>query len=252
MSAPDKLPLLQRAMALLVDQLDGRDRVAIVAYAGCDRLVLPPTAGSDRKTLLAAIDTLESGGSTHASQGIVTAYELARQTFMPGGNNRVILASDGDFNVGLTSRGDLEKLIERERQSGVYLTLLGFGEGNYHDDTMEILADRGNGNYAYIDSLLEARKGAGEGDERDDVRPGRRRQGPGRVQPGAGCRLPADRLRESGPGRRGVQRRPQGCRGDRGRPPGDRPLRGRPCRRRGSGVGRSAQVPAAGADGRSR
>ncbi len=158
MSAPDKLPLLQRAMALLVDQLDGRDRVAIVAYAGCDRLVLPPTAGSDRKTLLAAIDTLESGGSTHASQGIVTAYELARQTFMPGGNNRVILASDGDFNIGLTSRGELEKLIERERQSGVYLTLLGFGEGNYHDDTMEILADRGNGNYAYIDSLLEARK----------------------------------------------------------------------------------------------
>lgn len=158
MSDPDKLPLLKRAMALLIDQLDGRDRVAIVAYAGCERVVLPPTAGDDRKTLLAAIATLESGGSTHASQGIVTAYELARQTFMPGGNNRVILASDGDFNVGVTSRGDLEKLVERERQSGIYLTLLGFGEGNYHDDTMEILADRGNGNYAYIDSLLEARK----------------------------------------------------------------------------------------------
>ena len=158
MSDPDKLPLLKRAMALLVDQLDGSDRVAIVAYAGSERVVLPPTAGSDRKTLLAAIDTLESGGSTHASQGIVTAYQLARQTFMPGGNNRVILASDGDFNVGVTSRGELEKLVERERQSGVYLTLLGFGEGNYHDDTMEILADRGNGNYAYIDSLLEAKK----------------------------------------------------------------------------------------------
>ena len=158
MSDPDKLPLLKRAMALLVDQLDGRDRVAIVSYAGSDRVVLPPTAGDDKRTLLAAIDTLESGGSTHASQGIVTAYQLARQSFMPGGNNRVILASDGDFNVGVTSRGDLEKLIERERQSGVYLTLLGFGEGNYRDDTMEILADRGNGNYAYIDSLLEAKK----------------------------------------------------------------------------------------------
>ena len=158
MSDPDKLPLLKRAMALLVDQLDGSDRVSIVAYAGSERVVLPPTAGSDRKTLLTAIDTLESGGSTHASQGIVTAYQLARQTFMPGGNNRVILASDGDFNVGVTSRGELEKLVEQERQSGVYLTLLGFGEGNYHDDTMEILADRGNGNYAYIDSLLEAKK----------------------------------------------------------------------------------------------
>jgi len=158
MSDADKLPLLKRAMTLLVDQLDGRDRVAIVAYAGSERVVLPPTAGDDKKTLLEAIDTLESGGSTHASQGILTAYQLARQSFMPGGNNRVILASDGDFNVGVTSRGDLEKLIERERQSGVYLTLLGFGEGNYKDDTMEILADRGNGNYAYIDSLLEAKK----------------------------------------------------------------------------------------------
>ena len=158
MNDPDKLPLLKRAMTLLVDQLDGRDRVAIVAYAGSERVVLPPTAGSDRKNLLTAIDTLESGGSTHASQGIVTAYRLARQSFMPGGNNRVILASDGDFNVGVTSHGELEKLIEKERQSGVYLTLLGFGEGNYHDDTMEILADRGNGNYAYIDSLLEAKK----------------------------------------------------------------------------------------------
>ncbi len=158
MSDPDKLPLLKKAMAMLVGQLEGRDRVAIVAYAGSDRVVLPPTAGDDKKTLLAAINCLESGGSTHASQGILTAYELARQTFMPGGNNRVILASDGDFNVGVTSRGELEKLVEQERRSGVYLTLLGFGEGNYHDDTMEILADKGNGNYAYIDSLLEAKK----------------------------------------------------------------------------------------------
>jgi Ca-activated chloride channel family protein len=158
MSSPDKLPLLKTAMALLVDQLDGRDRVAIVAYAGWERVVLPPTAGDQKKVLLAAIDALESVGSTHASQGILTAYELARQTFMPGGNNRLILASDGDFNVGITDRGELEKLVEDQRRSGIYLTLLGFGEGNYHDDTMEILADRGNGNYAYIDSLLEAKK----------------------------------------------------------------------------------------------
>ena len=158
MSSPDKLPLLKKAMAMLVEQLEGSDRVAIVAYAGSDRVVLPPTAGDDKKTLLSAIDCLESGGSTHASMGILTAYELARQTFMPGGNNRVILASDGDFNVGITTRGELEKLVEKQRESGIYLTLLGFGEGNYHDDTMEILADKGNGNYAYIDSLLEAKK----------------------------------------------------------------------------------------------
>jgi len=158
MSSPDKLPLLKEAMILLIGQLDGRDRVAIVAYAGSDRVVLPPTAGDEKKTMLAAIENLESGGSTHASQGILTAYDLAKQTFMPGGNNRVILASDGDFNVGITSRGELEKLVEDRRKSGVYLTLLGFGEGNYHDDTMEILADKGNGNYAYIDSLLEAKK----------------------------------------------------------------------------------------------
>lgn len=158
MGSPDKLPLLKKAMALLIDQLDGRDRVAVVAYAGWERVVLPPTAGDQKKTLLAAIEALESGGSTHASRGILTAYELARQTFMPGGNNRLILASDGDFNVGITDRGELEKLVEDQRRSGIYLTLLGFGEGNYHDDTMEILADRGNGNYAYIDSLLEAKK----------------------------------------------------------------------------------------------
>jgi Ca-activated chloride channel homolog len=158
MSSPDKLPLLKKAMSLLIDQLDSRDRVAIVAYAGWERVVLPPTAGDRKAAIMAAIDALESGGSTHASRGILTAYELARQTFMPGGNNRLILASDGDFNVGITDRGELEKLVEDQRRSGIYLTLLGFGQGNYHDDTMEILADRGNGNYAYIDSLLEAKK----------------------------------------------------------------------------------------------
>ncbi|HKJ64190.1 MAG TPA: VWA domain-containing protein [Desulfopila sp.] len=158
MGDANKLPLLQQAMKMLVEQLDGGDRVAIVAYAGNDRIVLSPTAGSARERINDAIDSLASGGSTHASQGIHTAYYLARQALLPNGNNRVILASDGDFNVGVTSRGELRRLVEEHRQSGIFLSVLGFGRGNYHDDTMELLADRGNGNYAYIDSLLEAKK----------------------------------------------------------------------------------------------
>ncbi|WP_051309186.1 vWA domain-containing protein [Desulfogranum japonicum] len=158
MQSVNKLPLLKQAMKLLVEQMGSRDRIAIVAYAGSDRVVLQPTAANDRGTIFNALDQLRSGGSTHASSGIRTAYDLARQSFMPGCNNRVILASDGDFNVGVTSRGELQKLVEEERKSGIYLTVLGFGMGNYHDDTMEILADKGNGNYAYIDSLLEAKK----------------------------------------------------------------------------------------------
>ena len=158
MNHPNKLPLLQQSMTMLVDQMTARDRIAIVVYAGSDRVVLPPTAGDKGAEIKAAIAALSSGGSTHASSGIKTAYNLARQSFMPGANNRIILASDGDFNVGVTSRDELERLIGKERESGVYLTVLGFGMGNYHDDTMEILADKGNGNYSYIDSLLEARK----------------------------------------------------------------------------------------------
>lgn len=158
MNQANKLPLLQQSMSMLVDQMTARDRIAIVVYAGADRVVLPPTAGDKTAEIKAAIASLISGGSTHASSGIKTAYNLARQSFMPGANNRIILASDGDFNVGVTSRDELERMISRERESGVYLTVLGFGMGNYHDDTMEILADKGNGNYSYIDSLLEARK----------------------------------------------------------------------------------------------
>lgn len=158
MHQANKLPLLQQSMSMLVDQMTGRDRIAIVAYAGADRVVLPPTAGDKTSEIKAAISSLTAGGSTHASGGIKTAYNLARQSFMPEANNRIILASDGDFNVGVTSRDELERMISRERESGVYLTVLGFGMGNYHDDSMEILADKGNGNYAYIDSLLEARK----------------------------------------------------------------------------------------------
>lgn len=158
MRHPNKLPLLKQSLKLLVRGLKSSDRVAIVVYAGSDRIVLQPTPGNHRETIFNAIDQLQSGGSTHGSQGILTAYQLAHQVFIPGGNNRVILASDGDFNVGITSRGELQKLIEEQRQKGIFLTVLGFGMGNYHDDTMEVLADKGNGNYAYIDSLLEAKK----------------------------------------------------------------------------------------------
>ena len=158
MTAANKLPLLKKAMKMLVRQLDKDDRVSMVVYAGMDSVVLAPTTGSEQKKIMAAIDALGAGGSTHASSGIITAYKLAQQVYMPGGNNRIILASDGDFNVGITSKGELQRLIEEKRKSGIYLTVLGFGMGNYHDDTMEILADKGNGNYAYIDNLLEAKK----------------------------------------------------------------------------------------------
>jgi Ca-activated chloride channel family protein len=158
MSSMNKLPLLKQSMKMLVNQLDQNDRVSIVVYAGSDDVTLLPTPGSEHERIITAIDMLGAGGATHASSGIVTAYQLAEQAFIPNGNNRIILASDGDFNVGVTSRGELAKLIENKRQSGIYLTILGFGVGNYHDDTMEILADKGNGNYAYIDNILEAEK----------------------------------------------------------------------------------------------
>ncbi len=158
MNHPKKLPLLKKSMNMLVDQLGERDRVSIVVYAGSDRVVLAPTSGKEKKKIREAILNLQSGGSTHASSGILTAYKLAEQTLMPQGNNRIILASDGDFNVGVSSRDELQRLIEEKRKSAIYLTVLGYGMGNYHDDTMEILADKGNGNYAYIDSLLEAKK----------------------------------------------------------------------------------------------
>lgn len=158
MNTWNKLPLLKDAFRLLVDNLRPQDRVAIVVYAGAAGLVLPPTPGSDKGTILAAIDRLEAGGSTAGSAGIRLAYEVARKSFLRGGNNRVILATDGDFNVGTSSDSELVQLIEDRRRSGVFLTVLGFGTGNYKDAKMEKLADRGNGNHAYIDSILEAKK----------------------------------------------------------------------------------------------
>ncbi len=153
-----KLPLLKRGFALLVNQLRAQDSVAIVTYAGSAGLVLPPTKGSQRGEILAALERLEAGGSTNGGAGIALAYAVARQARIEGGINRVILASDGDFNVGTVDHNALETLVADQRASGVALSVLGFGSGNYNEQTAERLADVGNGNYAYIDSLLEARK----------------------------------------------------------------------------------------------
>jgi Ca-activated chloride channel homolog len=158
MKAQDKLPLLIESLKMLVRELDATDRVALVTYASGSQLVLPPTSGADKTAILAALDGLSAAGSTHASDGIQQAYRLAEEHFVEGGVNRVLLATDGDFNVGLTEENELETFIAAKAASGVFLTVLGFGTGNLQDSKAEILADRGNGNYAYIDSLNEADK----------------------------------------------------------------------------------------------
>jgi Ca-activated chloride channel family protein len=158
MNSPDKLGLLISAFKLLTHQLRPADKVSIVVYAGAAGMVLPPTSGKNQQTILDALSQLQAGGSTAGGEGILLAYKIAGENFVEGGNNRVILATDGDFNVGASSDAEMERLIEKERSHGVFLTVLGFGMGNYKDSKMEVLADRGNGNYAYIDDILEARK----------------------------------------------------------------------------------------------
>ena len=158
MSMPNKLDLLKPAFHLLVDRLTAKDQVSIVVYAGAAGLVLPPTSGTDKAKILEAINRLSAGGSTAGGAGIELAYKTAKEQFIEEGNNRVILATDGDFNVGISSDGGLEQLIEEKREEGIFLSVLGFGFGNYKDNKMEILADKGNGNYAYIDNMLEAKK----------------------------------------------------------------------------------------------
>jgi len=158
MDSPEKLPLLKSAMKLLVDRLGENDRVAIVVYAGSEGLALPSTTGDRKAALAEAIDTLVPGGATNGAAGIRLAYNTAVANFIPGGINRVILATDGDFNVGISSEGDLIRLIQEQARSGVFLSVLGFGKGNLQDAKLEKLADNGNGNYAYIDTLNEARK----------------------------------------------------------------------------------------------
>jgi Ca-activated chloride channel family protein len=158
MNDPNKLPLLKTSFKMLVEQLRPQDHVAIVVYAGAAGLVLEPTPGDDKKRINEALDRLEAGGSTAGGAGINLAYAVAKEHFVKNGNNRVILATDGDFNVGESSNASMERLIEGKRKDGIFLTVLGFGMGNYKDSKMEILADKGNGNYAYIDNISESRK----------------------------------------------------------------------------------------------
>ncbi|KSA14253.1 vWA domain-containing protein [Maribacter dokdonensis] len=158
MSADNKLPLLKSAFKLLVNQLRDKDRISIVVYAGAAGVVLEPTSGSDKTKIINALNNLEAGGSTAGGEGIELAYQLAEKHFKKNGNNRVILATDGDFNIGLSSDYDMENLIVKKRESGVFLSVLGFGIGNYKDSKLETLADKGNGNHAYIDTMQEAQK----------------------------------------------------------------------------------------------
>lgn len=158
MTPANKLPLARRAFRLLVNELREQDRVSIVVYAGNAGLVLPSTSGLEKERILGAIEGLEAGGSTAGGEGIRLAYAVAHENFIPRGNNRVILATDGDFNVGISSTSELVRFVERRREEGIALTVLGFGMGNLKDGRLEQLADKGNGNYAYIDNLLEARK----------------------------------------------------------------------------------------------
>lgn len=162
MSDENKLPLLKQSLKVLVNQLRQEDKVSIVVYAGAAGLVLPPTSGDKKMTIIDALDKLEAGGSTAGGQGIMLAYKTAQENFIVNGNNRVILATDGDFNVGASSDNDMQRLIEEKRKSGVFLTCLGYGMGNYKDSKMEVLANKGNGNYAYIDNIQEANRFLGK------------------------------------------------------------------------------------------
>ncbi len=158
MYTDDKLPLLQKSFAMLVEELGEKDTVSVVTYAGSDEVILQGESGDSKEKIINAIGGLEAGGSTNGSTGIETAYALAERYFIEGGNNRVILATDGDLNVGVSSESALDELITKKKESGVYLSVLGFGMGNIKDNKMEVLADHGNGNYAYIDSVSEAKK----------------------------------------------------------------------------------------------
>ncbi|MGA9639724.1 YfbK domain-containing protein [Flavobacterium sp.] len=162
MSDSNKLPLLKQSLKILVNELRKEDKVAIAVYAGAAGLVLPPTSGDQKQTIIDALDNLNAGGSTAGGAGIELAYKTALANFIKGENNRVILATDGDFNVGSSSNKDMESLIEEKRKSGVFLTCLGYGMGNYKDSKMEILANKGNGNYAYIDNIQEANRFLGK------------------------------------------------------------------------------------------
>ena len=158
MMGENRLPLVKASMKMLTDQLREKDRISIVVYAGNAGLVLPPTSGADKIKIKTAIDALDAGGSTAGGEGIMLAYKTAQENFLKEGNNRIILCTDGDFNIGASSDDDMVRLVEKERNKGIYLTVLGYGMGNYKDSKMQLLADKGNGNHAYIDGINEAKK----------------------------------------------------------------------------------------------
>ena len=158
MDSPDKLPLVKRAFLMLLDELSPTDTVSIVTYASRDEVLLDGVRASDKVRIMEAIENLTAGGMTAGAAGITSAYELANRHFIPGGNNRVLLATDGDLNVGVSDEGSLARMVEEKKQGGIFLSVLGFGDGNYKDNKLEALADRGDGNYSYIDTIYEARK----------------------------------------------------------------------------------------------
>ncbi|HVD98843.1 MAG TPA: VWA domain-containing protein [Cytophagaceae bacterium] len=158
MSDENKLPLLKKSLSLLVGKMRSQDRISLVVYAGAAGVVLPSTAGNEKEKIIQALDNLQSGGSTAGGEGIILAYKIAKENFIENGNNRVLIATDGDFNVGASSDGEMTRLVESKRDDGIFLTVLGFGMGNYKDSKMESIADHGNGNYFYIDNIGEAKK----------------------------------------------------------------------------------------------
>lgn len=158
MDSPNKMPLLKASFKLLLDNLRSEDRIAIVVYASQTGVLLPSTSAKEKKKISKVIDDLVASGSTAGGAGLQTAYKVAKKNFLPKGNNRIILATDGDFNVGISSRDKLQRLVEEERNNGIYISVLGYGMGNYRDDMAETIADKGNGNYAYIDNLTEAKR----------------------------------------------------------------------------------------------
>ena len=237
MNQPNKLPLVVDGMKMLTKQLGADDRVAIVVYAGSAGLVLDSTSAKKGKKIRKALTQLSAGGSTNGGAGVQLAYQTARENFIEGGVNRVILCSDGDFNVGTTGTDELVRMVERESKSGIFLTVLGFGMGNHNDAMMEQVSGRGNGNYAFIDTDAEAQEGVGRSDQRHagDDRQGR--QTASRIQPGQSVVVPFDRLRKPNPGQGRFQRRQEGRRRDRCRPLGHGAVRDRAGGRRCGRVG---------------